>query len=157
MLLSSGSRGLVVAGGAPLDTEAVELETGVGAEAGVERLLVHVLALVLALLRIRSGLVARTHRPRGCKWLAREVIELLQRELWFPVSRQSSSNKPYSNEKGSLLKPAKKRKPNCLASWSREPTSGHGRRDMAESLVGEVSGTQAGSRGISPSWGQNTT
>jgi hypothetical protein len=87
MLLNSGSRGLVVAGGAPLDMEAVELEPVVGAGAGVERLLVHVLALVLALLRIRSGLEARTHRPMSCRWLAREVRGLLQQELW--VYRQS--------------------------------------------------------------------
>jgi uncharacterized spore protein YtfJ len=60
-LLSSGSRGLVVAGDALLDMEAGEVETeagvgaGAGAGAGIERLLVLVLVLghLPALLRIR--------------------------------------------------------------------------------------------------------
>lgn len=62
-LLSSGSRGLVVAGDALLDMGAGEVETeteagvgaGAGAGVGIERLLVLALVLghLLALLRIR--------------------------------------------------------------------------------------------------------
>jgi hypothetical protein len=96
MLRGSGSRCLVAEGGALLDIEA---DFGIGVAVGdqweAELDLVLVLLIVLAWLRIRPGLEpepeVRSHRPMGCRWLARGEKVLLPLTLLSSVSTVSTA------------------------------------------------------------------
>lgn len=94
-LRGSGSRCLVAGGGALLDIEgALGIVVAVGDQWEAELDLVLVLLIVLAWLRIRPGREpeVRSHRPMGCRWLARGEKVLLPLTLLSSVSTVSTTH-----------------------------------------------------------------
>jgi len=94
-LRGSGSRCLVAGGGALLDIEAaLGIGVAVGDQWEAELDLVLVLLIVLAWLRIRPGREpeVRSHRPMGCRWLARGEKVLLPLTLLSSVSTVSTTH-----------------------------------------------------------------